>query len=95
MANAAAPAAAAPDRVTFKYVFVPADVSQPLEERELTTTKDDECLSLLNECKRHFRRGGDAAVGRGGARGANRRCSLALAPSLSRTASSADCRRPP
>ena len=43
------------ERVTFKYVFIPADPTQPLEERTLTTTKEDECLSLINECKKHFR----------------------------------------
>ena len=29
--------------------------AQPLEERTLTTTKEDECLSLINEIKRHYK----------------------------------------
>lgn len=29
--------------------------SQPLEERQLTTTKEDECASLLDEIKKHYR----------------------------------------
>lgn len=28
--------------------------TQPLEERELTTSKEDECLGLINELKKHF-----------------------------------------
>lgn len=44
------------DKVTFKYVYIPADPSQPLEQRELTTTKDDECASLMDEIKKHYRR---------------------------------------
>ncbi|WIA13116.1 hypothetical protein OEZ85_006714 [Tetradesmus obliquus] len=48
--------AAEDDAVIFKYVYIPADTSEQIEERTFETTKSDEVMSFINALKRHFKR---------------------------------------
>ncbi|KAF8067377.1 Spag1 [Scenedesmus sp. PABB004] len=48
--------AAEDDRVSFKYVFIPADSGEDIEERTFEGPKSDEVLGFINHLKKHFKR---------------------------------------